>query len=37
VLVQRFQVPEDAREFVASNAQFIGVHVGTPFNDTCRS
>jgi hypothetical protein len=31
VLVQRFQVPEDARKFVASNTQLIGIHVGTPF------
>jgi hypothetical protein len=37
VLVQSFQVPEDAGEFVASNAQFIGIHVGTPFKDTSRS
>jgi hypothetical protein len=34
VLVQRFQVAEDAREFVAGNAEFIGVHVHTPFKDT---
>jgi hypothetical protein len=36
VLVKRFQIPEDARELVASNAQFIGVHVDTPFKDRCR-
>jgi hypothetical protein len=27
VLIQRFQIAEDTREFVAGNTKFVGIHV----------